>query len=262
MPVGGVNAYPSLAAATNLFRSLINDDVAGATGTVGEGQVMPDTNPAMLVFLNSAIRDLFDDLENIGSPTLVKDNYLLTAVPVVNGSQGVGAVSPETQVYLSYAGYNDGTAMNGSLKLPIDCVGVEEVWERESGTSDGFMPMRRVASLDPGSQGYVMGTWEDRGDAIWMPGALTVRDLRLRYNATFPDYFGTNIDFTQTFVPILGSLNAIAFKSLALYSIRLAPAQYPVAKQAADDAVSKLKNKIVRRAQPTGAVRLDYLCQP
>ena len=52
MAVAGNNVFPSVETVLNLVRSLVMDDMAGATGEVGEGQIFVD-NMAVSVTLSN-----------------------------------------------------------------------------------------------------------------------------------------------------------------------------------------------------------------
>jgi hypothetical protein len=106
--VVGVNQFPSLEDVTNLVRSLVNDDGAGATDTVGEGQIFvdnPSISPAMQRLLNASLKELYRELRIAGDPTLIADNYVLTNLPVIFGPEGQGVASPETQQSLGFQGF-------------------------------------------------------------------------------------------------------------------------------------------------------------
>ena len=53
--------FPTIQTITNLVRSDVRDDMAGATSTIGEGQILVDntsTSLTMANFFNSAVREL------------------------------------------------------------------------------------------------------------------------------------------------------------------------------------------------------------
>src|SRR5579859_1005581 len=136
--VGGNLRYPSLQSIADLFRSQINDDAAGATGTPGEGNIATNTSPFLLSFMNSAIRDLYSDLRNVGDPALILDNYLLLNIPPL------AAADPTIQVSISYAGYFNGFTWNPVFTLPIGLQRMEAIWERPTGSNDNFCLMTQA----------------------------------------------------------------------------------------------------------------------
>lgn len=252
--VGGNIRYPNLTSIASLFRAQINDSFAGATNTPGEGVVMPNLNPDLLVFMNSAIRDVYSDLRNVGDPALLLDNYCLIGLPALTQPDAT------VQVSLAFAGYFDGFQWHPEWTLPISCTKVERIWERWTGTNWNFSPMEPAPfGLPPCLQTQRMGSWELRQNAVWMPGCLVSVDLRLRCRITFPDFLNpTNIDFDTAYVPIEDSTNAIVAKMLLLYSKRYAPEQYQVC--VAEDLrfMAKLRLEVVRNMQNTEYQRLEY----
>ena len=89
--VGGNIVYPSLQSIANLFRASINDTANNTTGSgVGSGNsaglIMPNSNPDLLTFMDSAIRDTYSDLRNVGDPELLLDNYILLGIPPLDAA--------------------------------------------------------------------------------------------------------------------------------------------------------------------------------
>lgn len=259
--VGGNILYPNLQTIADLFRSSINDTANNTSGFgTGAGNaaglIMPNANPDLLVFLNSAVRDVYSDLRNVGDPELLLDNYILTGIPAL------AQPDQTVQVALSYAGYFDGFTWNPQWTLPVSCVKIERVWERWTGSGSDFAPMTPCPfGLPPVLQWQRMGMWEVRQNALWMPGSLVATDLRIRCRITFPD-FGTvqpsTVNFKTAYVPILGCANAVVAKMLVLYARRFAPEMKPMAD--ADDLkyTQKLRLEVVREMQNTEYQRAQY----
>jgi hypothetical protein len=252
--IGGNTVYPNLTSIARLFRSQINDTFDDGSGN--EGLIMPNSNPDLLTFMDSAIRDLYTDLGNIGDPALVLDNYILSNIPPLT------AANPAVQVSLSYAGYFNGFTWSNLWTLPVSAVRIERLWERWSNTDEAFFPMQVAPFGLPGCvQTQRMGVWEVRQNAIWMPGCLAEVDLRIRCRITFPDYENFNpntIDFDTAYVPILGCANTIAAKMLVLYAGRFAPERKADAE--ADDLkyTGKIRLSVVRQMQNTENQRIQY----
>jgi hypothetical protein len=97
-----------------------------------------------------------------------------------------------------------------------------------------------------------------REGAIWMPGCLRTVDLRLRARINYPVPFGSNINFSTTYVPILDSRNAIVAKMLILYAKRFAPDHYPMAISEEDRLMQKLKLEVVRALQSNENQRSEF----
>jgi hypothetical protein len=260
---GLTGQYPSLEGIMDLVRSLVNDSMAGLTGTPGEGQIITD-NPAISPFtqpfLNSAIREVYRELRNVGQPTLIKDNYLLLGIPVfVSPTQGPGGVDPSLQCFIGFNGYFNGTSINPLFTLPNDMLYPVKLWERTNGSNDYFFPMRQPTfGLPSRYQAISFIDWEWREDAIWLLGATTVRDVRMRYYAAFPQFFSEDLDFTTTFVPIMDSLDAIAYKCAVKYATMLGSPGLEELRLDAKDAMFQLKNANTRRMQSMDFERQPY----
>jgi hypothetical protein len=253
----------SLATIMDLVRSLVNDTQAGATSTPGEGQIFtnnPAISPFTQPFLNSSIRELYRELRNVGQPTLVKDNVIISKLPVVNSpTNGSGSPDPTVQVYLSTSGFFDGVSINSSYLLPGDLIYPEKLWERQSGTNDSFQAMSQPQfGLSPTPQQTCLGQWEWRGDQIWMPGATQTRDIRLRYWSTLPQFFSATLDFNSTYVPVLDCTDAVAYKTAVKYARMLGSPGLEDLKAEAAVQMFHLKNATTRRAQSVTYNRVPY----
>ena len=257
--IGGNVRYPSLQSIADLFRSGINDTANNTTGQgTGSGNtaglIMPNSNPDLLVFIDSAIQELFSDLRNVGDPELILDNYIVFGIPPLT------APNPSVQVSLGYMGYFNGFSWDATKVLPISVSKMLAMWERQSNTNDSFYPMSPAPFGLPGvQQGNRMGLWEMRQGQIWMPGCLQTVDLRLRARITYPEYLNpTTINFTTTYVPILDSKNAIVAKMMILYAKRFAPEQYGMCISEEDRLMSKLKLEVVRQMQSQENQRAEF----
>jgi hypothetical protein len=258
-PIGGLTAYPSLQEIADLVRTLVNDDMPGATNTPGEGQILTNASVTLINLMNSAIRETYRDCRIMGQPTLIRDNYILEGLPPVNSNLGVGVMNPAVQVALQYTGFYDGLQMWSQWLLPQDMILPLELWERQAGTQNPFGLMRQsTGALAPRNQTYALGEWEWRGDEIWMNGATESRDVRLRYVATYADLAATGIDWTQTYVPISDSQEAIADKIAARYTARLGGAQQAYAQQRADRSILRLRQQVTRSRQEIDFQRPSY----
>src|SRR5271168_2676338 len=120
-PLLNVTSFPTLQTITNLVRSDVRDDMAGATGTVGEGQILIDNitvSVTMANFFNSAVRELSRQLRLQNAPMLVIDNYIIENIPPLNGPQGLAVADPAVQVAIGTNGYFDGSEWHASYCLP------------------------------------------------------------------------------------------------------------------------------------------------
>lgn len=257
--VGGNVRYPSLQSIADLFRSGINDTFSNSSGSGtgfggGAGLIMPNANPDLVTFMDSAIQEMFSDLRNVGDPELVIDNYILTGLPALTVQDAT------VQVSLAYTGYFDGYQWHPQWTLPIGTSKVLALWERPTGSNADFSPMRPAPFGLPGiMQGDCMGQWELREGQIWMPGAMLDTDLRLRARITYPTLLSSpTLNFATTYVPIADSRNAIVTKMLILYAKRFAPELYQMC--VADEArlMAKLKQEVVRQMQVNENQRAEF----
>lgn len=261
--VGQNSGDTSLLTIMNLVRALVNDSQQGATATPGEGQVITDNNsisPFTQPLLNSAIRELYRELRNVGQPALVKDNVnIIGLTPEFSPTYGLAAADPAVQVYLGFDGYFDGTTINGDLRLPSDVVTVERVWERETNSNNPFIPMTQPQfGLPSRYQTPALGQWEWRNQAIWMVGSTQTRDLRLRYWCSLPQFFSSTLDFASTFVPIIDCTDAVAYKVAVKYAVMLGSPGLADLRTEAAEQMRQLKLTHVRRMQSIDFIRIPY----
>lgn len=248
--VGGSVRYPNLQSIADLFRSKINDTFnnTGGSGTGSgnsAGLIMPNSNPDLQTFIQSAVEELYSDLRNVGDPELILDNYIVSGLPALT------AQNPAVQVSLGYQGFFDGFQWHPQFVLPISVSKMLGMWERLTGSNLDFCPMSPAPfGLPGGMQGNSMGCWEMRQGAIWMPGALTVRDLRIRARITFPSApYSPTLDFATAYIPILDSRNAIVAKMLVQYAERFAPELVQSATMRSEFYMDKMRLEVVRALQ-------------
>lgn len=251
--VGGNNAYPTIETVLNLVRSLVLDDMAGATNTVGEGQIYVD-NMAVSVtlsnFFNSCLRELCRDLRTSNGPMLIVDNYILEGLTPINGPNGLAAPDAARQCSVGFTGYFDGFQMTPANRLPVNMLMPEQVWERLNGSNAEFRPMTQaVRGLSPTWQGERFAEFEWRGDAIWLHGALTTRDIRIRYQSRLFNLYEKGTVLNATYIPIIDCEEALADKIVVRISRRLSPERLADAKDAAKISLYSLLNEQVRQKQ-------------
>jgi hypothetical protein len=248
----------------NLVRSIVNDAQAGTTGTPGEGQIITDNtqiSPFTQPFLNSAIREVYRELRCVGQPTLIKDNVIIPNCPVVNSpTYGLGMPDTAVQTYLGFNGFFDGLEIWPTPTLPGDVIVVERVWERQTGAGNNpFVPLTQSEFGIPSVlQGPKNKVWEWRNDSIWMPGTLTPVDMRLRYWCALPTFFGENVDFDSTYVPIIDCTDAVAYKTAFKYATMLGSPGAAGVGEESKRQMFYLKNQHVRRSQSVNYSRPPY----
>jgi|SRR5579872_3501981 len=256
--------YPTLEGVMNLVRSILNDAFAGATNTPGEGQIVTDSptiSPSTLPFLNSAIREVYRKLRTVGSPTLIRDNYLLIGLGPVNGPLGLSVPDPTIQVRIGFDGYDDGSGnVVTTQALPSDLILPIKFWERLSQSEETFDMMQEAAAgLEPRDQRRSFGQWEWRKDSIYLNGSIETRDMRIRYQAFMPEFFQSNINFATTQIPIFDCDEAVAYLTAYKVSFSLGGAQTAAGLKAqAEEEIFDLRNETVRNMQKTKYKRRPY----
>lgn len=231
----------------------------------GAGQITTDTSPQTLPTLNAAIRELYRQLRNVGSPSLIRDNVLVN-LPA-NGANG-----PGIQTNLSQQGYFDGQTLQPSPTLPPDLLFPLELWEQQTGSGLSFVPMQQPQAGLPSvmNQSFRLGVWEWRGgasftqgagggDALWFIGALAPVTIRIRYQASLTQFL-TPAVFSSSFVPIMDCEDVLAYKIAYKISSAISGETPPVLalKTNAESALSDLRNEIIRRAQEIDYHRQSY----
>ena len=258
----GVTNYPTIQTICNLVRSDVRDDMAGATNTLGEGQILVDNigiSVTMANFFNAAHRELCRQLRIQSAPMLIRDNYVIYNIPPMNGPKGLAVADPAVQVAIGVNGYYDGTEWHGSYGLPVGVFEVIRCWERQNSSNDTFADMGEPSNGMAGvyqNQGW--GRWEWRNDMVWTPGSLDSRDLRIRYLMSPENLFLPNVDVSTTYVPIIGCEEALAAKIGRRYARRQGGAMYPIALQEEKDASREFLNESVKRQQGTNYQTLAY----
>ncbi len=185
----------------NTARVRLND----AIQSIG-GDILTDLAPFTQTAVNAAWRRLQELLVNLGFARL-KVETIFTLVSAV-GSADVGS-----QVWIGWTGYFNGLALSGTPALPQDLIAPLDLWERQSGSGASYAPMDQLLNgLPTVPKQSLNRIWEWRQEAIYMPGALSPTDIRLRYAAFLPDFVDVGLVFWyQQPVPIMRSLNSLAW---------------------------------------------------
>jgi hypothetical protein len=248
--------YPTLETVMNLVRVHLNDWKAGATAIPGEGRITTD-NPALspqtLPALNSAIRELYRELRNVGNPTLIKDNIQVNLPP--NSVTG-----PTVQTSLGFNGYFDGGVLLNPPILPLDLMYPVELWEQQTGNQLPFIPMKQPQfGLTSRNQTFALGEWEWRQDQINFSGALCPITIRMRYLAALTQ-FVSPLTFSAVQIPIMDCEDAVAYKTATIIGSSLSGVNTSTSRleQRAENAMFQLRNAIARRAQTIQYHRQPY----
>ena len=120
------------------------------------------------------------------------------------------------------------------------------------------MMSRAQEGLPSRPQYPTLAQWEYRQDQIWFVGSTQTNDVRLRYYCSLPQYFSPTLDFNSTFVPVLDSLDALAYKTAVKYCRMLESPGLPDLVNEAKEQMFQLKNEYVRRTQSQDYYRVPY----
>lgn len=259
MPVVGSSAYPTIEDVLNLARVHLND-----ASLSGAGRIFTDSNPAVLPLLNDALADLQRGLQNQGVTTNLKEYFtpLTTPVTPVNSSLGVAVPNPGVQQCLSYTGFFDGLLNAANPSLPIDCLVVTQLWNRQSGTQLTYTEIDQAESaLESRYQGFNLGEWEWRGDSLWWNGSLVSMDIRIRYIGAIT-FYGSSTpvsSFPTTTLPFRDCVTALAY----LVAEKFAASRVPSGATndlivKAQKAIDDMANRYIRRGQSVVVERSAY----
>jgi hypothetical protein len=257
-----VTNFPTIQTITNLVRSDVRDDMAGATNTLGEGQILVDNlgiSVTMANFFNSAVRELSRQLRIQSAPMLIGDNFIIENIPPMNGPMGLAVADPSVQVAIGANGYFDGTDWHSALALPAGVYQVIRCWERRTASNDTFADMGEPSDGMAGLyQGQGWGRWEWRQNMVWTPGSLDNRDLRIRWLMILNAQFVQNSNPATTYLPIMDCEEAVARKISRMYARRQGGGMYPIALQEEVAATRMFLNEEVHRQQGTNYTTLAY----
>lgn len=177
------------------------------------GQILDNTQAFSQQLVNSAYRKLQEKLVTLGL-VLLQNEIIFSAVGALPVSD------PAVQVYIGWNGYFDGVTLSGTPALPQDFIEPLEVQERVSDDVNptSFLDMDNIVGTIPAIPKLDWnGLWQWRQNAVYMPGANTLADIRIRYAAYFPDFADTGdttsaTAFTPWFsqpIPIMRSFDAM-----------------------------------------------------
>lgn len=152
---------------------------------------------AQLPYLNMAIDELVESLEESNSsPT----NQTSATITIPMGSNMITPLEHPTIPH-----------------YPMDLVEIQEVGERATGTQDPFVPLgkREFLQAYPPNQSLLFWVWEDQIIKFNPNGALSNRDIQLRY-------VRMAISQALSEISVIGTINArsyLAYKTASLCSM-------------------------------------------
>ena len=187
---------------TNLTAGQVMDRAAAL---MNDPEKTDYTYDAQLPYLNMAIDELVESLEESNdSPT----NQTSAVIPVPIGKNKITPIEhAETPHY------------------PLDLVEIQEVGERVTGSNDSFVMLGRREALKafPPSNSLLFWTWEDQVIKFNPNGALSPRDVQLKY---VRQAITLAADETST----IGTINArsyLSYKTAALCAMFIGENETP-----------------------------------
>jgi hypothetical protein len=233
MPVIPSSAYVSLESVLNLIRAVSNDQIYSQAG-----EIFTDTNNSAFSLMNDSLEWFQNEVNNHGVKTFEKETFLTGITPAAF----VPANDPGQQVSISDTGYFDGTLSHVSPQIPIDLLEPLRLYERQTGQTEGWVPMRNMSDGLPSQTPYRrFGMWEWRQDGLYMPGSIQTNDIRLRYIGSHAVLVTPNDTLY-----FRGAVGAISYKTVAAYLISKNPDQ---AKLAMEEAVLRLGQITLRSSR-------------
>ena len=148
------------------------------------------TYTAQLVYLNMAIDELVESLEESNSSPTNQTSAVITV------GVGVNRITPIEDVTVGIPHY------------PFDLIEIQEVGERTTGSSDAYLMIGRREFLQafPASNSLLFWVWEDQQIKFNPVGALSSRDVELKY-------VRQAITQATSSTSIIGTINARSYLS-------------------------------------------------
>jgi hypothetical protein len=202
------------------------------------------TDSVLLPYFNSAYRTLQRKIANAGGAGFITDNVLLVVAAVPAAQQ-----DPGTQVAIT-------DATPPPNQLPSNLLVPLKIEERPNLSTQDFQEMVDLTEhggLPSRQQGATLDQWEWRTDGLYFVGATQGTQIRLRYQAAFPDLTGP----TDTIL-IRNAQEALAYITAGLAGMARGS---PLAEQMENLATDYIEDVIVynvRRQQNTGTRRRAY----
>jgi hypothetical protein len=247
LPVVPSATYPTAEQVMNRARAIINDMQISTAG-----QILTDSAPFTLDYLNNAIEEVQEYLAINGVTSNLIDDYILTPITPV------ATQDPSVQIFISTDGYYDGSVMHATPALPPDIIVPLKCWQRQTNSGQWFQefmqPQDGLCSYIPGPY---FSRWEWRQDRLNFNGATNTLDVRIRYEASISQV-ADNSDFSNTTIRIRDGLRALAYMVATLYSDARGSAQAPLMRQNAETQMNRIVNRYTRRDQRIAYRRGSY----
>lgn len=242
MPVLPSSAYATVESALILARALVNDMMVSQAG-----EILTDTAPFTFPMLNNAALYMENELKNRGVKTFIKETVL--TIPVLGVPE-----NPSVQVYLADGGFYNGATQANPPQLPTDLQVPQFMWERQTGTTEGWIKMlERPDGLPAYNQGNRLALWEWRTDRIYMPGATQLEDIKIRYESD-----GMQFIVPTDTVMVRGSNSALGNLLAAAYVNSRSPGDGAGFAAAGDTFIDQIATENTRARQRIGVTRQSY----
>ena len=242
MPIIPTTAYASVEGTLTLARALINDMLVSQAG-----EILTDNAPFTFPMLNECADYMERELKNHGYNTFTKETVLSPITPK-------GTQDPGTFVNISDSGYYDGNINHNPPMLPEDMDTPLDLWERQTGSQEYWIPMdRQMDGLPSLSLTSRLRVWAYYQDAIFMPGANQSEDLRLRYSSV-----GLTFITPNDIIQIRGAQNALANLLAAVFVNSRDPGAAVGFSNAADAMIRQLYLTNTRSKQRRTQTRIRY----
>lgn len=242
MPVIISSAYVSAQDVALLIRAIANDMLYSQAG-----EILTDNANFMFPLLNDALDWMQYELNNHGVNSFTKETVLASVTPV-------GVNDPGTQVNVSDTGYFDGVTAVPAPQLPTDLMNPLFMWERQTGSTEEWVPMQEILDGLPSvQQGSRLVIWEYRQDALYMPGATQTNDLRLRYEGSQAQFATINDTLY-----IRGGASPLAYYMVSTYMASKNPDLANVCEDRAMKRLQQLATRNARMKQRAPSIRGSY----
>ena len=249
MPVLGSSAYVTMETVTTLIRAICNDMIYSPAG-----EILVDSANFMLPLLNDSLEWFQNEVGNHGQDTFTKETILTPLTPTESPTD------PGMFVYVSDTGYVDtvNLIMGPQLQIPPDLLEILSLWERQTGSTENWVPMRRVLDGLPSNMpSSRFRIWDWHQDSIYMPGATQSNDIRMRYKGSLASFVSVNDTLY-----FRGATGAIAYKMVSTYLYSKNPEAAQAAGAEAVLRVGQITTRNSRSKQRVLTTRRSYGCPP
>lgn len=244
------NPYPSAELVLQNARAMCNDAALSIAGSI-----LADTQPYVFPMLEERYEYLQERLMAAGVNTFSKYGYCLGLLPSALPGD------PTVQVQLSYLGYFDGvndysaTTTPIGPTLPADLLQPLEIWERQSGSVENWVPMRQASdAIGARCVNSRMGIWDYENDILFFQGATFTNDIKLKYICFAPSL--TDPGSPVMVIRCIPALSALMAEAAA--KSRGGTEAAAMFKQQAEEAIKMIISRTARKEQYASFNRMPF----